>query len=114
MAGFDDDDDFLLSGLMQQGHKLDVTVISSSGEDDNYGGLLDCARQLGGEMSDKNIKSVEGGIQPLVKPLVEPNASNYLISKSVDTVPITPVSVASSLSHSEEFIHVSFICFNGL
>ena len=43
MAGFDDDD-FSLSGLTQQGHELDVTVISSSSdEDDNYGGLLDCA-----------------------------------------------------------------------
>ena len=42
MAGFEDDD-FSLSGLTQQGHELDVTVISSSDEDDNYGGLLECA-----------------------------------------------------------------------
>ena len=48
MAGFNSDN-FSLSGLMQQGHKLDVTVISSSDEDDNYGGLLECAGQLGGE-----------------------------------------------------------------
>ena len=41
MVGFDDDD-FSLSGLMQQGHELDVTVISFSDEDDNYGGLLEC------------------------------------------------------------------------
>ena len=40
MAGFDDDE-FSLSGLMQEGHKLDVTVTSD--EDDNYGGLLECA-----------------------------------------------------------------------
>ena len=33
MAGFEDDN-FSLSGLMQQGHELDVTVISSSDEDD--------------------------------------------------------------------------------
>ena len=44
MAGFGfDDDDFSLSGLMQEGHEFDVTVISSSSDDDNYGGLLDCA-----------------------------------------------------------------------
>ena len=43
MAGFGfDDDDFSLSGLMQEGHEFDVTVISSS-DDDNYDGLLDCA-----------------------------------------------------------------------
>ena len=42
MAGFEDDD-FSLSGLTQQGHELDVTVISSSDEDDNYGGLFECA-----------------------------------------------------------------------
>ena len=33
MAGFEDDN-FSLSGLMQQEHELDVTVISSSDEDD--------------------------------------------------------------------------------
>ena len=43
MAGFENDDNFSLSGLTQQGHELDVTVISSSDdEDDNYGGLLEC------------------------------------------------------------------------
>ena len=42
MAGFEDDA-FSLSELTQQGHELDVTVISSSDEDDNYGGLLECA-----------------------------------------------------------------------
>ena len=44
MAGyFEDDDDFSLSRLTQQGHKLDVMVISSD-EDDNYGGSLQCVR----------------------------------------------------------------------
>ena len=43
MAGFGfDDDKFSLSGLTQEGHKFDDTVISSSADDDNYGGLLDC------------------------------------------------------------------------
>ena len=52
MAGFDDDN-FSLSGLMQQGHEMDVTVISSSDEDDNYGGLLQYAQKLGGDISEK-------------------------------------------------------------
>ena len=78
MAGFEDNN-FSLSGLTQQGHKLDVTVISSSDEDDNYGGLLECARQLGGEISEPTM-CVEGGMQPLVEPCVEPNASNFPIS----------------------------------
>ena len=44
MAGFGfDDDDFSLSGLTQEGHDFDVTVISSSSDDENYDGLLDCA-----------------------------------------------------------------------
>ena len=44
MAGFGfDDDDFSLSELKQEGHEFDVTVISSSSDDDNYDGLLDCA-----------------------------------------------------------------------
>ena len=43
MAGFGfDDDNFSLSGLTQEGHNFDVTVISSSSDDENYDGLLDC------------------------------------------------------------------------
>ena len=42
MAGFEDDN-FSLFGLTQEGHELDVTVISSSSDDENYDGLLDCA-----------------------------------------------------------------------
>ena len=108
MAGFDNDD-FSLSGLTQQGHELDVAVISSSSDDDdNYGGFLECAQKLGGgEISDK-ISSLEGGMQPGVKP----NASSFLISKIINTVPITPNSIASAISQSDESIHVSFIHFN--
>ena len=41
MAGFGfDDDDFSISGLMQEGHDFDVTVISSSSDDDNFDGLF--------------------------------------------------------------------------
>ena len=61
MAGFyDDDDDFSLSGLTQEGHDFVTVIESSSSDDENYHGLLDCARQLAGE-SDKS--SIEGGIQ---------------------------------------------------
>ena len=86
---------------------MDVTVISSSDDDDNYGGLLECARKLGGELS-KKTSSLEGGMQPGVKPGVKP------ISKILNMVPITPNSMASSLSQTDESIHVSFIHFNGL
>ena len=114
MAGFEDDN-FSLSGLMQQGHQLDVTVISSDDdEDDNYGGLLECAHKLG-EISDKT-SSLEGGMQPGVesgvKPCVKPNALSLLIYKILSTVPITSNSMTSSLSQLDESIHVSFIHFN--
>ena len=60
MAGFGfDNDDFSLSGLTQEGHEFNVTVISSSSDDENYDGLLECARKLAGETSDKS--SMEGG-----------------------------------------------------
>ena len=60
MAGFGfDDDDFSLSGLTQEGHEFNVTVISSSSDDENYDGLLECACKLAGETSDKS--SMEGG-----------------------------------------------------
>ena len=53
-------------------------------------------------------------MQPGVEPGVEPNASSFLISKIINTVPITPNSMASAISQSDESIHVSFIHFNGL
>ena len=104
--GFDDDD-FSLSGLMQEGHN--VTVISSSSDGDNYGGLLDCTRKLGGDISEKT-SSLEGGMQPGV----EPKALSFLISKTVNRVQITSNSMASSVSQSDELIDVSFAYFNGL
>ena len=94
---------------------MDVTVISSSDEDDNYGGLLECARQLGGKISEKSkmsTNSMEGGIKSDVEPSVEPFVSKMPISKSVDNAPISSILMASSLSHLEEAIHVSLIHFN--
>ena len=59
MAGFGfgfDDDDFSLSGLTQESRN-NVTVISSS-DDENYDGLMACACKLAGKTSDKS--SMEG------------------------------------------------------
>ena len=119
MAGFGfDDDNFLLSGLTQEGHKFDVTVISSSSDDKNYNGLLDCAQKLAGEISNKSSTSVEGGVQagvePGVEPGVKPGALRFPISKTADTALIISSDMGSSSSHSEQTIHVSFIHFNGL
>ena len=87
MAGFYDDDDFSLSGLTQEGHDF-VTVIESSSDDDrNYHGLLDCARQLAGE---KDKSSIQGGVQGgvmhgVVAQDVVETASNLPISKMSDS-----------------------------
>ena len=43
MAGYDDDN-FSLSVLTQEGHKLDVTAESDS--DDNYEGPLTCVKAI--------------------------------------------------------------------
>ena len=110
MAGFGfDDDDFSLSGLMQEGHD-NVTVISSSSSDDeNYDGLLECARKLAGETSDKS--SMEGGIQGGVKSGVKPGVLNMPIPKISNTGLFLSNDMASSLSHSEQSNDVSFIHF---
>ena len=114
MAGFEDDD-FSLSGLTQERH---VTVISSSSDDDNYDGLLDCGRKLAGEISDKTSSLLEGGAEPGVKPGgvkpgVKPGPSNFPISKRADSGLFLSNDMASSLSHSEQSIDVSFMNFNG-
>ena len=113
MAGFDDDD-FSLSGLTQEGHEFDVTTVISSSDDENYDGPLDCARKLAGEISDKTTSAIEGGMQAGVEPYVKPGPSNILISKTADSGLFLSNSMASSLSHSEQSIDVSFILFNGL
>ena len=62
MTGFKDED-FSLSGLTQQGHELDVTVISSDDEEDNYGWFIRMCLTAFGEISEKTTTSVEGGIK---------------------------------------------------
>ena len=111
MAGFyDDDDDFSLSGLTQEGHDF-VTVIESSSNDENYHGLLDCARQLAGE-SDKS--SIEGGMQggvvhAVVDQDVVETVSNLPIPKMSDSGLFPSNEMASTLSHSDQLNDVSFM-----
>ena len=112
MAGFyDDDDDFSLSGLTQEGHDFVTVIESSSSDDENYHGLLDCARQLAGE-SDKS--SIEGGVQGGVvhavmdQDVVE-TVSNLLIPKMSDSGLFPSNDMASSSSHSDQLNDVSFI-----
>ena len=52
-------------------------------------------------------------MQPGVEPGVEPGA-DFPISKTADTALILSNDMASSSSHSEQLIYVSFIHFNGL
>ena len=111
MAGFyDDDDDFSLSGLTQEGHDF-VTVIESSSDDENYHGLLDCARQLAGE-SDKS--SIEGGVQggvvhAVVDQDVMETASNLPIPKMSDSGLFPSNEMASTSSQSDQLNDVSFM-----
>ena len=112
MAGFyDDDDDFSLSGLTQEGHDFVTVIESSSSDDENYHGLLDCARQLAGE-SDKS--SIEGGMQggvvhAVVDQDVVETASNLPIPKMSDSGLFPSNDMASSSSHSDQLNDVSFI-----
>ena len=112
MAGFyDDDDDFSLSGLMQEGHDFVTVIESSSSDDENYHGLLDCARQLAGE-SDKS--SIEGGVQggvmhAVVDQDVVETVLNLPIPKMSDSALFPSNDMASSSSHSDQLNDVSFI-----
>ena len=112
MAGFyDDDDDFSLSGLTQEGHDFVTVIESSSSDDENYHGLLDCARQLAGE-SDKS--SIEGGVQggvvhAVVDQDVVETGSNLPIPKMSDSGLFPSNDMASSSSHSDQLNDVSFI-----
>ena len=104
MAGFDDND-FSLSGLTQEGHDFVMVINSSSSDDENYNGLLECACQLAGETSNKC--AMEGGMQPGV----EPGVLNFPISKMSDSRLFLSNDMASSLSQSEQSNDVSFSHF---
>ena len=108
MAGFGfDDDEFSLSGLTQEGHDFVMVINSSSSDDENYDGLLECAHQLAGETSDKS--SMEGGMQAGVEPGVKPGMSNMPIPKMSHAGLLLSNNMASSLSQSEQSNDVSFI-----
>ena len=115
MAGFGfDDDDFSSSGLTQEGHDNVVTVInSSSSDDENYNGLLECAHKLAGETSDKSSMEggIQGGVEPGVKPGVEPGVSNMPIPKTSNNGLLLSNEMASSLSQSEQSNDVTFIYY---
>ena len=110
MAGFDDDD-FSLSGLTQEGHDFVTVIESSSSDDENYHGLLDCARQLAGE-SDKS--SVEGGmqggvVQAVMDQDVVQTMSNLPIPKMSHSGLFASNDMPSSSSQSEQLNDVIFI-----
>ena len=113
MAGFGfDDNDISLSGLMQEGHDNVVTVInSSSSDDENYDGLLECAHKLAGKTSDKSSMEggIQGGVEPGVEPGVKPGVSNMPIPKMSNTGLLLSNDMASSLSQSEQSNGVSFM-----
>ena len=92
-----------------------VTIVISSTDDENYDDLLDCARKLTGEISEGGVQpGVKSCVKPCVKPCVEPGPSNMPISKTADSGLFLSNGMASSLSHSDQSIDVSFIIFNGL
>ena len=112
MAGFyDDDDDFSLSGLTQEGHDFVTVIESSSDDDENYHGLLDCARQLAGESDKSSIeRGVQGGVvHAVVEQDVVETASNLPIPKMSDSGLFPSNDMASSSSHSDQLNDVSFI-----
>ena len=74
MARFDDNN-FSLSGLMQEGQELNINAISESDENNNYGGLLDCAKQLAGQ-----------GISKLKKQSITSTSEQGAVELSVEYV----------------------------
>ena len=84
-----------------------MVINSSSSDDENYDGLLECACQLAGETSDKS--SMEGGMQPGIEPGVEPGVSNMPIPKMSHSRLLLSNDMASSLSPSEQSNDVKFI-----
>ena len=111
MAGSFDDDDFSLSGLTQDGHEVDVTVISDSEEsDDNLAGLFECAKALEtGENCDETSKREESMLISEQSPEVNvPEGSVKEIASSGLNV---SNSMASSMAGQEKNFDVSFVNF---
>ena len=93
---FDDEDDFSLSGLTQEGHENDVTVISDS--DDNYEGLLACAKALETEKKEElNSKSDHAVV---LKELPEGHVPEVHAEGSAFEISSGGVNVSNSMAYS--------------
>ena len=115
MAGSFDDDDFSLSGLTQEGHEVDVTVISDSEEsDDNLAGLFECAKALEtGKKSNETPKHEES--MSLSEPSPEGNVPKGRSEGSVKEMAPSGLNVSNSMASlmagQEKNFHVSFVIF---
>ena len=118
MAGSFDDDNFSLSGLTQEGHEVDVTVISDSEEsDDNLAGLFECAKALEtGKKSNETSNREES--MPVTEPSHEGNVPEGRPEWSVKEMVPSELNVsnrmASSMAGQEKNFHVSFVIFCGV
>ena len=118
MAGSFDDDDFSLSGLTQEGHEVDVTVISDSEEsDDNLAGLFECAKALEtGKKSNETSKHEESML--VTEPSAKVNVSEGRPKGSVKEMAPSGLNVSNSMALSmagqEKNFHVSFVIFCGV
>ena len=115
MAGSFDDDDFSLSGLTQEGHEVDVTVISDTEEsDDNLAGLFECAKVLEtGKKSNETSNGEES--MSVTEPSPEGNVPEGWPEGSVQEIVSSGLNVsnsmASSMAGQEKNFHVSFVIF---
>ena len=115
MAGFDDDD-FSLSGLMQEGHDFVMVIESSSSDEENYHGLLECACRLAGESDKSSVKGgMQGGVmQAVMDQDVMQTVSNLLIPKMSHSGLFAskdmPSSSSQVLSINNVFKFVKFAC----
>ena len=109
MAGFDDDD-YSLSGLTQEGHEVDVTVIFDSEESvDNFAGLLECAKVL--ETGKKCVKTEDSMV--VTKQAAEVDWAEVHAEGAVLELPSSGLNVSnsmvSSISDQGKNFHVSFV-----
>ena len=114
MAGSFDDDNFSLSGLTQEGHEVDVTVISDSEEsDDNLAGLFECAKALEtGKKSNETSNREES--MPVTEPSPEGNVPEGSVKEMAPSGLNVSNSMASSMAGQEKNFHVSFVIFCGV
>ena len=111
MAGSFDDNDFSLSGLTQEGHEVDVTVISDSEEtDDNLAGLFECAKVLEtGKKSNETSNREES--MAVTEPSPEGNVPKGSVQEMVSSGLNVSNSMASSMAGQEKNFYVSFVTF---